>query len=122
MVKPTDGCRVVGIIDGDTVRLLCSRSGVISGRVLGYDTPEKKARCLSEFIDALRATQHLRWMLWKSSKISTQTVGKDRYGRVLTKLSVDGSDVSERMIGTGLARRYDGGQRQSWCVEGFGGF
>ncbi|MDX1781201.1 MAG: thermonuclease family protein [Thalassovita sp.] len=116
-MKPKNGCRVVGVVDGDTVRLLCSGGGVISGRVVGYDTPEKKARCLSEFVDALSATQYLRWILWSGSQISVRTHGEDRYGRALTTLSVDGQNVAERMVGAGLARWYDGGQRQSWCAE-----
>lgn len=116
-VKPKEGCRVVGIIDGDTVRLLCPGKGVISGRVVGYDTPEKKARCLSEFLAALSATQYLRWILWSGAQISARTQGEDRYGRALTMLSVDGQNVAERMVGAGLARRYDGGQRQGWCAE-----
>lgn len=122
LVKPADGCRVVQVIDGDTVRLLCPSRGVITGRVIGYDTPELRARCLREFVDAQKATAMLRWILWSGSEISVRTEGQDRYGRALTVLLVDGHGVARRMVDAGLARWYDGGRRTGWCADGFGGF
>lgn len=40
---------------------------------------------------------------------------RDRYGRQLARLMVDDRDVADIMVGEGLARRYSGGQRRSWC-------
>ncbi|RUV98341.1 thermonuclease family protein [Mesorhizobium sp. M5C.F.Ca.IN.020.14.1.1] len=39
---------------------------------------------------------------------------KDRYGRMLATIEVDGRDVGEIMIGEGLARPWTG-KRRSWC-------
>ena len=116
LVKKADGCRVVGVIDGDTVRLYCPVSGLITGRILAYDTPEKDAACLGEFIKATQATWMLRRILWTGSEISARTEGRDRYGRALTVLLVDGQGVARQMVDAGLARWYDGGLRGGWCT------
>ena len=39
---------------------------------------------------------------------------KDRYGRTLATITVDGKDVGEIMIAEGLARHWEG-RRQPWC-------
>lgn len=39
---------------------------------------------------------------------------KDRYGRTLGRVLVDGVDVGELLISEGLARRWDG-RRHPWC-------
>ena len=36
-------------------------------------------------------------------------------GRVVARVVVDGEDLAEELIIAGLARAYDGGQRQGWC-------
>ncbi len=40
---------------------------------------------------------------------------KDRYGRTLARVAVDGRDLGELLVGVGLARPYHGERRQSWC-------
>lgn len=117
MIKSSPGCRVIAIVDGDTVKLYCPASGFLRARILAYDTPEKAAKCSSEFIKAVAATQYLRWILWTGSTIDARTEGKDRYGRALTVLIVDGEGVARRMVKAGLARWYDGGQRPTWCQK-----
>lgn len=115
LMKPANGCRVYGVVDGDTVRMYCAVSGFTTGRVLAYDTPEYKARCTSEFFGAIKATFYLRWLLWSANEITARTEGTDRYGRALTLLLVDGKGVAGEMVKAGLARWYDGGPRASWC-------
>jgi endonuclease YncB( thermonuclease family) len=114
-IKPHEGCRVLTVIDGDTVKLLCPAGGFQSGRLLGFDTPELKARCASELGKAIAATHYLRWRLWTGGRITAVTEGTDRYGRRLTRLLIDGENVARPMIASGLARPYDGGLRGSWC-------
>ncbi|WP_175570436.1 thermonuclease family protein [Vannielia litorea] len=117
-VKPRDGCRVVGIIDGDTVRMICRGEGLVSGRLLGFDTPEISARCMSEAGRAWMATQYLRWRVWSGWRIAAPMGEKDRYGRVLVRMTIDGEPVARMMIARGLARTYEGGWRAGWCGSG----
>lgn len=116
-LKPHDGCRVVGIVDGDTVRLLCGDGeGLVPGRIVGLDTPElSPPRCLSELTKGMAATWYLRWRLWGAGRIGAAAQGRDRYGRVLVSLALDGEEAAGALIAMGLARPYDGGRRRSWC-------
>lgn len=34
-------CRILRVIDGDTVSVICPGEGMVSARLLGFDTPEK---------------------------------------------------------------------------------
>ncbi len=115
--KSKSRCHITRVIDGDTVKIECPDSGTTSGRILGYDAPEKNARCVSEFVQATRATWVLRWGLWQARTIEIRRNGKDRYDRDLILLRVNGSNVAAAMIGKGLARAYGGGRRGSWCQE-----
>jgi endonuclease YncB( thermonuclease family) len=113
---PTTGCRVTGVVDGDTVRLSCPDSGATRGRLVGFDTPEIfSPDCASERRAGLRATWELRRALWAAERIETADIGADRYGRRLVVLLLDGEDVAGWMVASGLARPYDGGKRRSWC-------
>uniref|UniRef100_UPI003B52413E thermonuclease family protein n=1 Tax=Roseovarius indicus TaxID=540747 RepID=UPI003B52413E len=103
------------VVDGDTVKMTCPAEGYVSGRILGFDTPEMKSRCPTELVMAVSATFYLRWQLWTAGKVVATPRGKDRYGRVLTLMAVDDELVGTRMVGAGLARWYDGGKRRSWC-------
>lgn len=114
-VKDYPECWVLSVIDGDTVKLFCPEGGAQSGRILGYDTPEVDGACLSETWGATKATFYLRWQLWTARNIEARVEGRDRYKRSLTKLILDGEDVSGRMIKAGLARAYNGGKRAGWC-------
>jgi len=114
-MKAKSSCSVSLVMDGDTVKIDCPDSGITSARIIGYDTPEKNARCIGELIKATRATWALRMMLWQAKTIEIRLDGKDRYGRFLTVLRVNGKDVAPYMINTRLARSYNGGRRGSWC-------
>ncbi len=39
---------------------------------------------------------------------------RDKYGRLLRNVSVNGQDVGQALISAGVARAYAGGRR-SWC-------
>ena len=39
---------------------------------------------------------------------------RDRYGRLLRNVEVNGQDVGETMVSAGVAREYGSGRR-SWC-------
>ncbi|MEP2457423.1 MAG: thermonuclease family protein [Shimia thalassica] len=99
-------------VDGDTVHLAGETI-----RLLGFDTPETyRAQCDAERARGDAATERLRELLARASSARLAYLPRrDRYGRDLARLMLDGEDVADIMVGEGLARRYSGGQRQSWC-------
>lgn len=115
MWRKSEGCAILTVIDGDTVRLLCPNEGFVSGRILGYDAPEMKARCPRELIKAVSATYYLHWQLWRAGEVVATPRGRDRYDRVLALVAFDGEGVGRRMVDAGLGRWYQGGKRRGWC-------
>ncbi|MCX7645538.1 MAG: thermonuclease family protein [Rhodobacteraceae bacterium] len=116
LAPEAEGCRVVQVIDGDTVTLWCAGRGAARARLTGYDTPELfEPACLSELWRAWQAKWQLRRELWTAGEVTVIRSGTDRYGRALAAVFVDGENVARRMIAAGNARPYGGGQRQGWC-------
>jgi len=113
--RTSEGCRIWAVVDGDTVRMICPDQGNVSGRILGYDTPEIKARCPQEFGKALAATYYLHWKLWTSREVIATPRGTDLYDRRQVLLTLDGEGAGRVMVDAGLARWYDGGRRRGWC-------
>lgn len=97
------------VVDGDTIRI-----GEERIRLMGFDTPETRCRCREECLLAAEATALLARILG-SGEVEIDRRRKDRYGRTLAVVTVDGRDVAETMIDTGLAYPYEGGRRRSWC-------
>lgn len=113
--KSNSSCSVAMVMDGDTVKMTCPETGMESGRITGFDAPEKNARCVSEYFKAIQATWSLRLMLWRAGTIDISSNSKDRYDRILITLHVDGENVAPAMVETKFARIYNGGRRGSWC-------
>jgi micrococcal nuclease len=99
------------VVDGDTIWL-----GGEKIRVADIDAPETHpARCASEQALGDRATRRLRQLL-NTGAVSLQAIDRDRdkYGRKLRIVLVDGTSVGDRLVDEGLARWYAGGRRP-WC-------
>lgn len=112
----TGPCRILRVVDGDTLHLWCPRDGQFKARLLDYDSPEMfSPRCLSEFARAQQATWFLRWALLTGKALRITFADHDRYNRRLVGLTLGGQPVAQIMIGHGLGRAYQGGQRQGWC-------
>jgi endonuclease YncB( thermonuclease family) len=117
----------IDIVDGDTIIV---RGHSRQTRLLGFDTPETgfAARCGAERDLAAKATQRLRqivaeggldltvvpcacWRRWGTSNCND--------GRYCGVLKTKGRDVSELMIGEGLAHRMHCGKacrvQPPWC-------
>jgi len=115
-VIPAAGCRVTGVIDGDTVRLDCPDRSEDRGRLMGFDAPEVfSPGCAAELRRGVAATAFLRREIWAAGEVETRVRGVDRYGRLLIVLRLDGEDVAARMLASGHARVYHGGRREGWC-------
>lgn len=105
-----------GCYDGDTCRFDIPGIGKYqSVRLLGVDTPEKKARCLKEQFLANQAAAFTNQLLKTANKITLAPKGRDKYGRLLAWVDFDGLDLSTLLIEQGLGRSYSGGRRASWC-------
>ena len=98
------------VIDGDTFVLNGTRI-----RVAGIDAPETHpARCPQEAQLGAAATQKLAELL-RGRPLWVSGLKTDRFGRAVAVVRVAGEDVADAMIGSGLARNYDGKPRQGWC-------
>lgn len=103
------------VIDGDTV--------VLDGetiRIANIDTPEiKHAQCDAERRLGLVAKAELDKLL-ASGVIALERGDpasgrqKDKYGRTLGVISIDGHDVGNTLIDRQLARPWTG-RRKAWC-------
>ena len=85
-------------------------------RLRGIDAPEMKARCADERVKAEAARDALQAML-DQGDVAIARIGLDKYGgRVLAEASTRATpDVSVAMLNAGVARRYAGARRETWC-------
>jgi len=114
------------VTDGDTIRIKYK-----SHRIADLDTPETKAsnKCSTPQKEAEmkalgnKAKAAVVAMLSNAKDIVvtvyvdplTKDPVNDKYGRILSKISVDGKDVATQLINQGLGRHYDGGTKTKWC-------
>jgi len=104
---PTKTC----IVDGDTIWLNGQNL-----RMKDYDTPEPStAICggAAEVALAKRATARLRDLL-NANSWTVETFGRDRHGRTLATIRINGMDVGDILILEQLARRWPDGH-EWWC-------
>jgi micrococcal nuclease len=112
------GCRVLRVIDGDTVDMACPDTGRFRARLSGFDTPESfEPRCTAEARVARSATERLRGLVAEAASVDARLGDLDRYGRRLVGLTLDGRDVGATLIAEGLALPYRGGPRPDWCAR-----
>lgn len=99
------------VVDGDTIWLSGQKI-----RVADIDAPEThEPRCASEKALGDRATTRLQQLL-NAGVVSVESIDRDRdrYGRLLRLVLVDGESVGDTLVSEGLARWYEGG-RKPWC-------
>ena len=112
--------QVLRVLDGDTfearVRVWPGFDVTTRVRLRGIDAPEMSARCGEERLKAEAARDALKAILDQGG-VGITRVTLDKYGgRVLADASTYGTpDVSAAMLDAGLARRYAGARRESWC-------
>lgn len=96
------GPSVVDVVDGDTIRLdLAGDQETV--RLVGINAPER-GECLAE--EAGRRLQDL--VAGQEVELVQDRSDRDRYGRLLRYVEVDGVDVGAELVraGLALARRY----------------
>lgn len=122
---PRDEIRVTKIVDGDTFIFDASRWSpspdlVWKVRVAGIDTPEKEGRaeCASEARRAALASALTKKLIEDSGMtVRWSNIEHDKYGGRLDADIIldDGRSLADVLISEGLARRYSGGRKSSWC-------
>lgn len=125
-----EGHRVHGLVesvyDGDTIRVIFplpqlkdSEDYLWSCRIIGIDTPELRGVSEKEKEWGLRARDRVRELIL-DRQVTLDLGGFDKYGRLLSSVSIEGArgtlqDIGQLLIDENLARPYDGtGTRMNW--------
>ena len=114
---------IVEIYDGDTfyinvpecaelVPALCAKLGV---RVNGIDTPEMHGKCQWERDHAAKAKAVTVEMIREAKSVVLHHVEREKFGRLLASVEIDGVDLGATLIKGGYARAYHGEARTGWC-------
>ena len=96
-------CLVVGITDGDTIKVRCGEPGAyeeVKVRLSAIDAPEKKQSFGNRSREALSG-------LCFKEYAQVQHVSGDRYGRTVANVQCKGQDVGRFMVSGGWAWVYD---------------
>jgi len=90
--------KVVGVLDGDTIDVLVNQNPV-RVRLAEIDAPEKKQPF------GTRSRQALSEYVFRQA-VTIRENGKDRYGRTIGTVLVDGQSVNRAMVDAGMAWAY----------------
>lgn len=91
--------RVVGVYDGDTITCLDENNQQQKVRLAAIDAPESSQ-------DFGKVSREALASLVFGRTVEVTTEGRDRYGRWIGQVSVDGVDVNRQMVATGNAWHY----------------
>jgi endonuclease YncB( thermonuclease family) len=106
------------VYDGDTIFIDDQRM-----RILDIDTPEiSEPRCDAEAQRGIEARNRLRALIDRARTVEIDDSGqRDKYGRPLIHLILDGSDAGDIMVSEGFAVVWEPGpqawreRRRHWC-------
>ena len=101
------GPRYSCTVDGDTLWWKGEKI-----RIVDIDAPEMKGSCDFESRLATRSRDRLSHLLGSGFHIERK--GKDRYGRTLAVVTVNGVSAGDILVSEGLARKWSG-RREPWC-------
>lgn len=102
--------RVVSISDGDTVTVLDSLNTQHKIRLMGIDAPEKKMSF------GQKSKEHLSDLVF-DKQVSVEYSKKDRYGRTVGKVIVNGNDANLEQVRAGMAWHYKQYQKEQSLDE-----
>ena len=109
------------VVDGDTVHLSKPIHGVSTIRLDAIDTPEIFSSSCEREKEIGEIAKIFAQDLFEGKKVVAITSGKkDKFGRLIARLEVDGQDYGQIMLGKGLAVRYnkswiDTPKAERWC-------
>lgn len=95
-----DPAEVVGVIDGDTVAVLSPDHKTLTRcRLFGIDAPEK-AQAFGQ-----TSKKALADLIYRKT-LDVRVVDRDRYGRSICRLTLDGVDINREQVARGMAWVY----------------
>ena len=92
-------CLVVGVSDGDTIKVRCGDTPEEKVRLLQIDAPEKKQAFGTKAKEVLSD-------LAFGKTVQLERGSPDRYGRTLGRLTLDSTDLNFEMVRRGFAWCY----------------
>lgn len=101
-------------IDGDTLRDADGERY----RVENIDAPEhgERSECAAERALAREASAYLANWLRHARHVDAHPIGRrDRYGRVVARIEIDGVDLGDRLMARGLAQPWRG-RKANFCT------
>ena len=116
-----EGAIYVRNYDGDTITFNLPNLHPIIGekiniRVNGIDTPEIRGKCEKEKYDAKQAKEMVTDILKDAEQIELKNMERGKYFRIAADVIVDGENLADILIETGVAVRYDGEKKtHKWC-------
>src|SRR3954469_23131949 len=111
----TTSARVVGVVDGDTIKVRTAEGRRITVRLIGIDTPETKKPGVPVECGGRQATAAMKKLVWTRAGAGAVTLtsdptqdATDRYGRTLAYVNVAGGgpDVGRSIVKAGWATVY----------------
>ena len=102
--------KVVGISDGDTIKVLDSNKTEHKIRLMGIDAPEKSQAFGSASKQALSNYIYQR-------EVTVEYKKKDRYQRILGKVVLDKQDICLTMISDGMAWHYKDYEKEQSKID-----
>lgn len=111
---------VTSVYDGDTFRVnILGWPGIIGERIPvrlnGVDTPELKGKCKEEILLARKAKKVTVDFLRSAKNIEFRNLKRGKYFRVVADVYGDDKSLADRLLFLGLAYKYLGGKKRSWC-------
>jgi micrococcal nuclease len=108
----------VRVIDGDTIEV-CNASGPERIRIANLDAPESyRPACAKEKIAGIQAKQAaIQLFIRPNVNLDINRHSKDRYGRSVADVSVNGIDFRQHMIAEGHGVEWKFNEKHNWCKE-----
>lgn len=91
--------KVVKVIDGDTINILNYENKLIKVRLYGIDAPEKSQ-------DFGEKSRKVLASFVAGENIDVTVLDIDRYGRYVGRILIDGKDLAEELLKTGMVWVY----------------
>jgi micrococcal nuclease len=116
-----EGAVYVRNYDGDTITFNLPELHPIIGekisiRINGIDTPEIKGKCEKEKYDAKQAQEMVADILKDAEQIVLRNMERGKYFRIAADVIVDGENLADMLVESGVAVKYDGGKKShKWC-------
>ena len=101
--------KVVGVADGDTIKVL-KRNQQVRIRLYGIDCPEKRQPF------GHQAKRYTNSMV-RGKRVKVHPVTKDRYGRTVAMVSVNGQNLNQSLVRAGFAWVYPKYCKMHICTD-----